>query len=255
MKTEFGKFLNDDNKTKNDFQNIYTSIQYIIIFLVNYEFVFDLNDKKYNLNYISKILGKRNYQLNDLLLDLFNNYGDIFGINNLLFIYEKIETKYFEYVCNEIEKNDIVNKSDIISFSLVEYFNNNKDLLLNEEILINGFKKYIMRYCIGDNQDKKEIIKKIDINKIFERKSIWHFILLKEEHQIKFKDEVNKILNINGEENNLIKYILNKLFASNKKLEEKKKKEKTIIDDLDDEDDEEEGRRTRLRKRRKRRVD
>jgi hypothetical protein len=79
--------------------------------------------------------------------------------------------------------------------------------------------------------------------------------LINEEQNSKFGEEINRLLNLNGEENNLTKYVLNKLFISNKKLEEKKKKEKQINDDLLEDDDENEGRRTRIRKRRKRRME
>ena len=254
MKADFDKFIIDDNKTKNDFQKIYVSLQYMIFFLVKCDINFSTNDKKYSLDYIGKVIRKRNYLLNDLLLELFNNYGDNIGINNLLFLYERVEIKYFDYIFDEIKNNNIDVQGN---FNYIkEYFNtNNKDLLLNEEIIIDGFKKYIMVYSFGDNQNKDEILKKIDINKIFEKKCIWHFILINEEQKSKFGEEVNRLLNLNGEENNLIKYVLNKLFISNKKLEEKKKKEKQINDDLLEDDDENEGRRTRIRKRRKRRME
>ena len=250
MKADFEKFLNDENKTKNDFQKIYVSLQYMIIFLVKCGINFSSNGKKYNLDYIGKVIRKRNYLLNDLLLDLFNKYGDNIGINNLLFLYEKIGIKYFEYIWNEVEKDKINIQGNFISIS--EYFNtNNKDLLLNEEIIIDGFKKYLLIYYFGDNQNKDEMLKKIGINELFEKKFLWHFILIKEEQQSKFKDEVNRLINLNGDENNLIKYVLNKLIISSKKLQEKKKKEKSKNDDLLEDDDENEIRRNRKRKRRK----
>ena len=250
MKADFEKFINDENKTKNDFQKIYVSLQYMIIFLVKCGINFSSNGKKYNLDYIGKVIRKRNYLLNDLLLELFNNYGDNIGINNLLFLYEKIEIKYFEYIWNEVEKDKINIKGNFNSIS--EYFNtNNKDLLLNEEIIIDGFKKYIMIYYFGDNPNNDEIIKKIDFNKIFEKKFIWHFIMIKEEQENKFRDEINRVINLNGDENNLIKYVLNKLIISSKKLQEKKKKEKSKNDDILEDDDDNEIRRNRKRKRRK----
>ena len=215
IKSEFDKFINDENKSKNDLQKIYISLQYMIIFLVDCNINFkeeenilndvnNSNDKKFNFNldYIVKILRKRNYQINDLLSEFLNNYKENIGISNLLYLYEKTEIKYFQYICNEIAK-DIDIKDNIYSITL--YFNkNSNDLLLNEGILLDGIKKFIMRYCLGDNQDKIEVIKKVDLKNIFDKKCIWHFILSKKEQENKFKDEVNTLLNLDKEGNNLI---------------------------------------------------
>ena len=114
--------------------------------------------------------------------------------------------------------------------------------------MFEGTKKYIMRYCIGDNIKKDEIIKNIDINKILSKKCLWYFIIFKNNKEEIIKDEINKLLKLNETENSLIKYILKKLLTSNKKFEKKKKKK---IDNDDDEDDEEE--RNRMRRRRQRR--
>ena len=236
----------------------------MIIFLVDCEINFivdennlndvnNSNDKKiiFNLDYISKILRKRNYQINDLLLDFFNNYKENIGINNLLFLYEKVEIKYFQYACEEIVKTNIQGNMDTIS----EYFNkNSNELLLNEGVFLDGIKKYIMRYCIGDNKDKIDIFKKIDIKNIFDKRCIWHFILLQKEHENKFKDEVNKLLDLNKEGNNLIQYLLKKLFASILKSEEKRKNEiKNAFND--DEDEESTIIKNRRRNRKKRRME
>ena len=262
IKSEFDKFINDENKSKNDLQKIYISLQYMIIFLVDCNINFreeenilndanDSNDKKFNFNldYIVKILRKRNYQINDLLSDFLNNYKENIGISNLLYLYEKSEIKYFQYICNEIAK-DVDIKDNIDSITL--YFNkNSNDLLLNEGILLDGIKKFIMRYCLGDNQDKIEVIKKVDLKNIFDKKCIWHFILSKKDQENKFKDEVNTLLNLDKEGNNLIKYLLKKLLASNIKLEEKSKNERKIRNAFNDDDEDDEELITKNRRKRK----
>ena len=262
IKSEFDKFINDENKSKNDLQKIYISLQYMIIFLVDCNINFreeenilndanDSNDKKFNFNldYIVKILRKRNYQINDLLSDFLNNYKENIGISNLLYLYEKSEIKYFQYICNEIAK--VVDIKDNID-SITLYFNkNSNDLLLNEGILLDGIKKFIMRYCLGDNQDKIEVIKKVDLKNIFDKKCIWHFILSKKEQENKFKDEVNTLLNLDKEGNNLIKYLLKKLLASNIKLEEKSKNERKIRNAFNDDDEDDEELITKNRRKRK----
>ena len=238
FKAEIDKFFNDNNKTKNDFERIYINLQYLIIFVVNYKLNFNeeinINNqiKKYNLDYISKILRKKNYLINELLSEFFHNYSDTLGINNLLFLYEKAEIKYFDYKSEEISKNvNIINNQD--NFEKIEEYlkTNNSGSLLNEIALLEGTKKYIMRYCMGDYQDKNEIMKKIDLNKIFEKKSIWTFVHCNNEKGDIFKDEINKLLKLNEDNNNnLMNYILKKLFVSNKIIEEK------VIKEDDDED-------------------
>ena len=255
MKAEIDRFLNDENKTKNDIKNIYISLQYIILFLMNcgYNYNEDINGQnsnKINLDYIAKTITKKNYQLNELLIELFNNYKDNLRINNLLFLYEKTEIKYFPYLIEEIEKKDISNLSNMNSIE--DYFKKNyNDLLLNEKTLMDGIKKYIMRYYFGDNQEQNEIISNININKIFKKKSIWHFIILNKEQEKKFEDETNSLINLNeGENNYLIKYLLKKLFELNKNSEEKTRKKIINEDELSDDEDEEEN---NIRKRRRRR--
>ena len=104
-----------------------------------------------------------------------------------------------------------------------------------------------MRYCLGDNQNKNEIIKNIDMTKILEEKSVWIFIDINDEKEEMVKNEKNKLLELN-EENNLMKYIFKKLFGSNKKSEQKKKRDIPL-------DDDEEEQLARRRKRNRRRMD
>ena len=104
-----------------------------------------------------------------------------------------------------------------------------------------------MRYCLGDNQNKNEIIKNIDMKKILEEKSVWIFIDINDEKEEMVKNEKNKLLELN-EEDNLMKYVFKKLFGSNKKSEQKKKRDIPL-------DDDEEEQLARRRKRNRRRMD
>ena len=79
LNVEINKFFNDEfndeTKNKNDFESIYISLQYLIIFLAGYNdnnFTNEVklnikNFQKYNLNYICKILIKKNYHVNEFL--------------------------------------------------------------------------------------------------------------------------------------------------------------------------------------------
>ena len=253
LNNEINKFFNDETKNKNDFESIYISLQYLIIFLAAYNdknFVDEVklnikNYQKYNLYYVSKILIKKNYHINELLLELLKNYNDGFGINNLLYLYEKAEIKYFDYIIEEISTNNINNQENIKSIE--DFFKEKNDqLLINELIFLDKVKNYIMRYCVGDNQNKSEIIKKINMKQILEKKSIWFFINIDNEKEEILKNEINNLLELN-EEDNLMKYILKKLFSSNKKSEQKRKMDILMEDD--------ETQITRVRKRRKRRLE
>jgi hypothetical protein len=245
INAEINKFFNDENKKKNDFERIYISLQYLIIFLEGYNdnnFVEEVqininNYQKYNLYYLCKILRKKNYHVNELLSEFLNNYNDSFGINNLLFLYSKAEIKYFDFISEEISQNNNIIKEN--NKNVEDFFKEkNNELLINELVLLDGIKKYIMRYCVGDNQNKNEIMKKIDLKNILEKKSIWYNIDLNNE---KIKNEINKLLELN-EGDNLMKYAFKKLFGSNKKIEKKKK---DILED-------DEGQIKRNRNRRKR---
>ena len=138
IKIEIDKFLNDEHLAKNDLERIYISLQYMIIFLVKFESNLadeikdnNQNEQKYNLEYVSKILGKINYQISDLLFEFLNNYKDNIGINNLLFLYEKTELKYFNCISEDILKNKIISQEN--TKSIEEYFSaNNNNLVINE---------------------------------------------------------------------------------------------------------------------------
>ena len=245
INAEINKFFNDEYKKKNDFERIYISLQYLIIFLEGYNdnnFVEEVqininNYQKYNLYYLCKIIRKKNYHVNELLSEFLKNYNDGFGINNLLFLYSKAEIKYFDFISEEISQNNNIIKEN--NKNVEDFFKEkNNELLINELVLLDGIKKYIMRYCVGDNQNKNEIMKKIDLKNILEKKSIWYNIDLNNE---KIKNEINKLLELN-EGDNLMKYAFKKLFGSNKKIEKKKK---DILED-------DEGQIKRNRNRRKR---
>ena len=213
-------FFNDENKTKDDYIQIYINIQYIMIYLAMYN---DNNydSEKISLEYIAKILQKENYQINELFMEFLNLYNDKIYINNLLFLYEKIELKCFEYLTEQInnEINRNINKEKEIKIN--EFFRANNDtLLLKENIIINSIKKYILRYCIGNHTDKKDILQKIENGKIFNKEDIWDDKIYKNE---KYKEEVEQLMGLNDDENSLMKYFLNKLFVikQEKKIEKK----------------------------------
>ena len=221
IKNSLDTFLNDENKTKDNYIQIYINFQYILIQLM----AFDKNNydsENISLDYIAKIVQNSNYQINELFMEFLSQNKDMIHINNLLFLYQKLEIKCFEYLIeeapNDIKPNEIDEESKL---KICEYFKNN-DILLKEEIILNSIKKYILRYCIGNNQNEKEILKNIDLDKILNKIDIWDDKILKDE---KFKEETKELMKIDNEKNILMKYFLNQLF----KIKVEKREENTII--------------------------
>ena len=213
------EFVNDENKTRKIVEQIYYNLQYILIYLITY----DNNNydcENISLEYIAKIIQKSNYQINDSLMDLLRQ-NDI-HINNLLFLYQKIEIKCFEYLTEEIKNqfNDN-NVNEETNNKIIEYFKNDK-LLLNEIIILDSIKKYILRYCIGNYQNKNDIPKYIDLEKILNKTDVWDDKIYNNDN---FKEEKTQLININNENNCLMKYFLNKLFESKKEIIEEKNEE------------------------------
>ena len=222
---EVDRLLSDENKTKDIFQQIYINLQYMIIYLMIYDND-NYDSEKVTLKYISKIIKKSNYKMNENVSDFLDN--ETIYLNDLLYIYERAEIKYFDYVKDEISNEiKIKNINEEANSKIKEYFKNDK-IILNEEIISNSIKRYTMRYCLGDYQNRNEIAKKISFEKIINRADLWNDEIFKNE---KFKEEVNELMNMNNDDclmNYFIKKIFNKSSENKinviKKDEEKKAK-------------------------------
>ena len=203
-------FINDKNETK--LEHIYRNLNYILIHLIIYD-TNNYNCENISLEYIAQIIEKSNYHINDSLMDFLKENKNTIHINNLLFLYQKVEIKCFGYIAgyinNEIREKDINEEKKI---KIMDYFNNDK-LLLKGETILNSIKKYILRYCIGNYENKNEIIKKIDFEQILNKVDVWGDNIYKKDN---FKEEVKDLIKINNENNCLMKYFLNKLFELKK---------------------------------------
>ena len=220
IQKELEMFINDENKTKDIYKEIYINLQYILIYLYDNN-IFENN---ISLKYITKVIERSNYKINESLIDFLSDEN--IHINHLIYLYENIEIKCFDYmtdeVCNEIKDLNI--KEENIT-KINEYFKTDKEpkLLLNENLIINCIKKYILRYCIGNYQEKSEIVKNINLANILNKADIWSDEVYKND---KFKDEVNNLMNMNDEDC-LMNYFLSKLFKKKKdEIKEEKKEEK-----------------------------
>ena len=224
---EIDTFFNDQNMTNNNYIQIYINIQYIIIYLIMYNNN-NFDSEKISLGYIAQVLQKENYIINELFMEFLNLHNNNIHINTILYLYEKIELKCFDNLTEQISNIIINNNISVDKESKIkEYFNNEKDILLKEDIILNSIKKYILRYCIGDHTDKDDILKKINIEKILNKEDVWSTNIYKNEQ---FEEEIKKLINLNDEENSLMKYFLNILFKNKKEkdIEDKEKNEDKI---------------------------
>ena len=89
--------------------------------------------------------------------------------------------------------------------------------LLNQDLLINGIKKYIVRYFLGDSiRNNPHNLENIKFDDIFNRMDIWGKNIFDDK---KFKDESNKLCSLNKKENNnLLIYFYSAIFKKEDKL-------------------------------------
>ena len=234
---ELFKIINKEN-IKDILINIYYDLQYIIIYLMTYDNNLNDNidnkDNKIKISYIINVIENENYEINEYLHEFTNKYDDSLFINNLLSFYGIIELKVFDYLTNIIKEKIDLKKIEIDSDTKEKILKNFKtkenDLLFSKEIIINAIKKYILRYCIGDNKNINNILEKLDniFVDIFNKKDIWEEIIYKDK---RFKEESNKLISINKEKNIIINYCLNILFGEEEEENNNLEKEKDEIDE------------------------
>ncbi len=204
------KIVSDYN-SKNNIIDFYYNLQYIIIYLMTYE----KNNKyilsKTSISDIIKIIRKANYTMSDNFTSFIDGFSDSLFVNTLFSIYEIIELKAFQYLTEEIkiEKMEIEKES---KNKIIKYFEDNKDkLLLNDEKLSNGFKKFILRYYLADADNNIKILDYITshFEDIFNKIDIFGNKIINDE---RLKEEKKTIISINEKDNCIIKYYCNKLF-------------------------------------------
>ena len=155
---------------------------------------------------------KANYQFNDEFIDFLDKFRQNINLSNLLYLLNNIENTCFKYLTEEINRDIKNNKININinkekNSEITDYYKNDK-LLLNEDVMINSIKRYILRYYIEENQNEKDFINAITLENILNKSDIWEDKIYKDE---KFKEENNNLLKLN-ENNCLMKYFFNKLF-------------------------------------------
>ena len=207
---------NDDKIGENNLIDFYHNLQYVIMHLITFEKDNKYIDTETHVNDIVKIISKENFKLNDNFILFMKQFSDSLFIKHLYSFYEKIELDVFKYLTKDINVKMAENElkiSDEKKGEIEKLLNDNKEL--GESILINGIEKYILRYCLGDKNKIKDIIKINNIiSDIFSIEDIWGDTIFNNKD---FKDESNKIISINQNDNNcVLKYCYNIIFKYDK---------------------------------------
>ncbi len=210
INNEIDRFFETHNyNSKEVLLDFYYNLQYIIIYLMTYEKDNKYIDSKTKIDYIVKIIKKGNYKMDEKFTKFIDSYS--FVINNLLHLYEIIELKSFDYLTEKINQKINEINIEINTNQEIDNIFENNNLLLNKDKLINGIKRYILRYCLGDNKNIDNIINKMDnmFNDIFNKADIWGKTIYNDK---RFKEESNKLISINKENNCIIKHYYNIIF-------------------------------------------
>ena len=197
---ELGKLEEDDNLP--EIVELYRNLIYIIIYLMS-----DYKDNKDNISLkeLGTILNKSGYRVKKLIL------SDDLHINNIFVIYEILEMKSFSHFEETLKNDKRLNPDNIKSDKKkVEKYFENEELFLNEDILKNGIKKYIMRYCIGDYEKSNEILKNFNVENMLLKEDIWDNEIFNDK---RFNKEKEMLKDLNKDENNCLEnYFLCDIF-------------------------------------------
>ena len=213
------EYLESLNNKKKSLIEIYQALQYIII---NKKYI-DYDQEQTNLNYIIKLINKGNYFMNESFKNFISIYGDMISFNNIIFLYENVEKKVFVYLTENIKNNF---KKERLTNEIKDKINailEDQNMPINKEIFINSIKKYILRYCLGNNSNKSKILENFqNINDILNKYDIWGKEIRSNQN---FGENCEKIKDINNEGNCIIKYCLNILFSNDKDNDIEEEKE------------------------------
>ena len=215
------------NKNTNDIKVIYYNCLHLILYLMIY-----LKDEKLNLqkldinNYLIKLMEKENNQIDKKFKNLFENLK--LNINQIYALYEIIEEKAFHNLLEKIKDETTEYETEKENELFKKIIENNT--ILKEDILIKGIKKYIIRYCLGDYNGKKPILKDVKFEDMFNKIDIWGETIFNNE---KFKEESKTLISEYHKDNNLLIYCYEIVFKKTINQEE----EKDIVEEEPEEDE------------------
>jgi hypothetical protein len=209
--------IDNDYNSEEKIIEFYYNLQYIIIYLMTYEKNNKYIDCKTSITDIIKIVEKENYRINEDFTSFVESFKDCLYINSLLAFYEMVELKAFQYLTREIKIDQIEIKKE--TKEKIENELKKDNLLLNDKILTNGFKKFILRYYLADN-DNNNLIEYMTkyFEDLFNKIDIWGNIII---NDYRLNKERENLISINNDDNCIIKYYCNKLITNNEEKNDK----------------------------------
>jgi hypothetical protein len=157
---------------------------------------YEVNNKYINgqisINDLIKIVVKANYNISENFTSFIEAYKDTLFINTLLSFYELVELKAFQYLTEEIKMKKNVIKDE--TKKEIETKLKDDKLLLNDEVLTNAFKKFILRYYLSDNSNNLLEYITNSFADMFNKIDIWGNLIFKDK---RFNEEKDKIITIN----------------------------------------------------------
>ena len=189
--------------------DIYSDIKHILIHIFYYYIKNNRKmESKISLKEIcEKMRENGNYKINEIFYD-----ENIF-INDIMDLYISIEDKCLDSIENKIANDRKLDDEYLKNEKKKEinkYFEDNKKLLLNKDLITKAAKRYILRYCYNDYEKDDEILKNFDMKKILECEDIWDKGIYNDS---KFKEEMKELIKFNEDNiDNIEQYILSLIF-------------------------------------------
>ena len=164
-----------------------------------------------------------------------NNKKSLFTINCLIDFMNFIEKMCWEKIKDNTHKEYLIELNDNTKDHIDKIFLNKNNLIINKEILSTAVRRFISRYLIG-KREENEINSNNNLYYYLEKVEFWPINFTK---NVKFKEELNKILIINennyisvGQSTKLYEYLGGDLLTLEqiiKKMKEEKNKENKDI--------------------------
>ena len=198
-------------KGENNIKSIYYNCLYLIIYLMIYLKDEKLIEKNTSIEYLIKLMEKENNKIINSFKDLYD-FSNL-NISQIFALYEIIEINAFKILTKKINEEIQSTINTVLPEEIEKEIKEliEKNSLLKEAIIIDGIKKYIIRYFLGDNNGIKFDLKSIKFNDIFKKMDIWGKKLF---NDVKFKEESEKLCNFEKEKDYLLIYFYKIIFVS-----------------------------------------
>ena len=209
------KKINEENKTnmekyiktiqkKND-DNV-LNLFYELFFIFKYITKNALNFKFKNEKDLIKYLELKQYEFTQMNSAISQLTGSL-SLNSILYFYEIVEKEAFNNLTINIGKKlsaDEIIIDQEIEKNIEKCLKDNKTITTN--IIISAMKKYILRN-IKDKTEDKHLF---NINDLEHKKDLWDITIFSTKD---FKGEFKKLVELDGEQKNIVKYLYSKIYS------------------------------------------